>query len=89
MDTEAVADTRHLGRKPVIKLHDIREDAQLAFWAEVVKHLPLAENGDFDPMSSHHFDEASEEAIVTWWQWNACMHYDMQLPNGEILEGER
>jgi hypothetical protein len=87
-----MADTRKMTttkRNPTINLSDIVEDAQLAFWAEVVKHLPLAEGGDFDPMSSHHFDLAVETAIVTWWEWNASQHYDLRASDGEILAGER
>jgi hypothetical protein len=72
--------------KPTIKLSDIREDAQLAFWAEVVKHLPLAESGDFDPRASFDLDAALEEAITKWWYWNASMHYDLQLSNGVIID---
>jgi hypothetical protein len=71
--------------KPTINLSDIVEDAQAAFWAAVVKHLPLAESGDLDPMSSYHLDEALEKAIATWWGWNASMHYNLQLPDGKIL----
>ena len=71
--------------KPTIKLVDIVEDAQLAFWAEVVKHLPLAESGDFDPMSSCNFDLAIEAAIKTWWSWNASESYDLDTGHGEIL----
>ena len=74
------------GTKPTIKLSDIVADAQAAFWSEVVKHLPLAESGDFDPMSSFHLDMAHERAIITWWGWNAAMHYSLQLPNGEIID---
>jgi hypothetical protein len=73
--------------KPRIELADIIEDAEFAFWAEVVKHLPVAQSGDFDPISSLRFDLAITEAIRTWWGWNASMHYDLQLPDGEILEG--
>ena len=70
--------------KPTINLSDIVEDAQAAFWAAVVKHLPLAESGALDPMSSFRLDEALEKAIATWWGWNASMHYDLQLSNGVI-----
>ena len=71
--------------KPRIKLSDIVDDAQMAFWYKVVEHMPLAQSGDFDPMSSLHFDLAIEEAIQIWWSWNASMHYDLQLPDGEII----
>ena len=71
--------------KPTINLSDIVEDAQLAFWAEVVKHLPLAESGDLDPMSSLL---TSEKAIIDWWGWNASMHYNLKLPDGKILTEE-
>jgi hypothetical protein len=74
--------------KPTIKLSDIVEEAQLAFWAEVVKHLPLAESGDFDPSSVFRLDMALEDAITTWWYWNASMHYALQLPNGETINQE-
>jgi hypothetical protein len=73
--------------KETIALADIVNDAQLDFWYKVAEYMPLAEGGDFDPMSSLDFDLAIEEAIKTWWGWNASTHYDLQLPNGEILEG--
>ena len=73
--------------KPVIKLDDIVEDAQFAFWQEVVKHLPLADGGDFDPLASYHFDVALGQVITTWWSWNASVPYDLDLGNGEILQG--
>tara|TARA_Y100000310_G_C20057893_1_gene523582 strand:+ start:157 stop:447 length:291 start_codon:yes stop_codon:yes gene_type:complete len=73
--------------KPVIKLADIVEDAQFSFWEQVVKHLPLAEGGDFDPMSSYQFDLAIEEAVTKWWSYNASEPYDLDIGNGRILEG--
>jgi len=77
--------------KPIIQLDDIVNEAQLAFWQEVVKHLPLAEGGDFDPISSHNFDLAIEEAITMWWRWNASRPYDLAVRTryGEsvILQG--
>ena len=74
--------------KPRIELADIIEDAEFAFWAEVVKHLPLAEGGDFPPEESLVWDEAMERAVTGWWSWNASMHYDLQLPDGEIISEE-
>ena len=79
----------HNEGKPVIKLTDITEDAQFSFWEQVVKHLPLADGGDFDPMSSYNFDLAIEEAIKTWWSYNASESYDLDIGNGEILTVER
>jgi hypothetical protein len=73
--------------KPVIKLDDIVEDAQFAFWEEVVKHLPLAESGDFDFGAAHHFDLAIGQAIKLWWKWNASVPYDLDNGLGEILQG--
>jgi len=71
--------------KPTIKLADIVEDAQLSFWEQVVKHLPLAEYGDFDPMSQFNFDLAIEEAIKTWWSYNASESYDLDTGHSGIL----
>ena len=73
--------------KPVIKLDDIAEDAQFAFWQEVVKHLPLADGGDFDPLASYQFDLMVGQAIRHWWSWNASVSYDLDLGNGNILQG--
>jgi hypothetical protein len=69
-----------------VSVEAIMESAQHAFWAEVVKHLPLASSGDFDPMSSLVFEEDMERAIVAWWSWNASIHYNLKKTNGEILE---
>lgn len=65
-------------KKPVIRLRDIRDDAQDAFWAEVIKHLPLAQDGAFDPDWSFEFDHAIENAIRRWWFANASEHYNLQ-----------
>ena len=75
--------------KPTIKLSDIRDDAEYAFWAEVVKHLPKAQSGDFPPDADHQYSMASEEAIITWWRYNAEQHYNLQLWDGEILTEEK
>ena len=75
--------------KPTIKLSDIRDDAEYAFWAEVVKHLPKAQSGDFAPDDSNRFDNAMEVAIEIWWRNNAEQHYNLQLWDGEILTEEK
>ena len=76
------------GDKPIIRLTDITEDAQFSFWEQVVKHLPLADSGDFDPTSSCNFDLAIEEAIKIWWGYNASESYDLDIGNGEILTND-
>ena len=73
--------------KPIIQLDDIVNEAQLAFWYKVAEHMPLAEGGDIDPLSSHNFDLAIEEAITTWWAWNASRPYDLEVWHGKILQG--
>ena len=72
--------------KETIRVHNIMHDAEHAFWAEVVKHLPLADSGDFAPDETDRWQTATEAAITTWWFWNASEHYDLQGTNGEILK---
>ena len=74
--------------KETVNIQKIMDDAEWAFWAEVVKHLPLAESGDFGPEENHLWQTAIEDAITTWWGWNASEHYDLETTNGEILKAE-
>ena len=75
--------------KPIVKLQAILDEAQFEFWLKVAEHMPLITSGDFDPISSSMFDYAIEEAITTWWNWNASTLYALQLPSGEILQEEQ
>lgn len=45
-------------------------DAQLAFWAEVVKHFPQATLGDLAPEVIVAFDEACDAAVSHWVELN-------------------
>ena len=47
------------------------EDAQLAFWASVVKSFPEITTGDFPPGDSMQFDFESTEAVRAWVSYNS------------------
>ncbi len=47
------------------------EEAQLAFWAEVVKHFPEITTGCFPPCASMDFNESCEKAVDRWVGFNA------------------
>lgn len=46
------------------------QEADHAFWAEIVKHFPEVESGDFGPDDTFKWDNAMEEALMTWLGWN-------------------
>lgn len=70
--------------KPTKKLADIVEKAQIAFWAEVVRHMPMATSGDFDWGQAFQLDKALEDAVTHWWEWNASDHYNL-LDSRDVL----
>jgi len=74
--------------RKVVSIANILDDAELSFWSQVVKHLPLAESGDFPPDHNHSWQTAIEEAVITWWDCNASDQYDLMLMNGTILSRE-
>lgn len=49
------------------------EQAEHAFWAEIVKHFPEAQSGDFNPLAAHRLTNSLHEAVNTWIDSN-CFH---------------
>jgi hypothetical protein len=47
-----------------------RRNADLAFWAEIVKAFPEATGGDFPPDAAFKQDLANAEAVLDWLGWN-------------------
>ena len=71
-------------KKKTLNLEDIVQACELEFWDELIKHMPLAESGDSDPMQSFRFQSAMEEAIKSWWHFNGSEHYNLK-DGDEIL----
>tara|TARA_R100001244_G_scaffold112069_1_gene82915 strand:- start:35 stop:541 length:507 start_codon:yes stop_codon:yes gene_type:complete len=71
-------------KKKTLNLDDIVQACELEFWDELIKHMPLAESGDSDPMQSFRFQSAMEEAIKSWWHFNGSEHYNLK-DGDEIL----
>lgn len=46
------------------------QDAQFAFWAEIVKHFPNVTTGDFPPDADMKFEEDCTAALKTWLSYN-------------------
>lgn len=40
------------------------------FWAEIAKAFPEAQSGDFGPEETWRWEQAQEEAVLTWLGWN-------------------
>ena len=64
--------------KPTIDLAKIVEDCELAIGEVLIKHMPLVESGDVDPMEAMALEEAIEDNIKHWWHWNGGEHYSMK-----------
>lgn len=50
-------------------LHRIQkaiEKADLAYWAEIVKHFPEIHTGDFFPEDTFEWNRAMEKALLMW-----------------------
>ena len=75
--------------KPTKKLADIVGKAQNAFWAEVVRHMPMATSGDFAPLDARDLDIALEDAVTHWWEWNASEHYNLLDTTGVLIWYDR
>jgi hypothetical protein len=52
------------------------EEAQVAFWAVIVKHYPEVPSGDMDPGGSFAFSSGCDEALDRWLRWNHPTHPD-------------
>ena len=72
-------------QKKTLNLNNIVHDCELEFWDELIKHMPLADSGDFDPWQAFKFQKAMEDAIKHWWHWNGSEHYNLKDGN-EILK---
>ena len=76
-------------KKPVIKLNNVLSDCEIEFGKQLVKHFEDATSGDLDIGLSCNWSIINEEVIENWWRWNASEFYDLELPNGTILnEGD-
>jgi len=74
--------------RPVIKLTDLVDNAEVAFWEEVCRKFPDVTTGDSDPHMSTKWTIRNEEMVKNWWWWNASDQYDLELPDGTIMKGE-
>jgi hypothetical protein len=57
-------------------INAIVQHAQDAFWQVVVRHFPYATTGDLSPLTTLHFDEATEVAVREWVRYNATTQHD-------------
>jgi len=73
--------------KPTVDLAKIVEDCELAIGEVLIKHMPLVESGDVDPMQAFELERALEKAIKHWWRWNGSEYYNLK-DGVDILEGE-
>lgn len=64
--------------KPTVDLAKIVEDCELAIGEVLIKHMPLVESGDVDPMQAFALERAIEDNIKHWWHWNGGEHYSMK-----------
>ena len=64
--------------KPTVDLAKIVEDCELAMGEVLIKHMPLVESGDVDPMQAFALERAIEDSIKHWWHWNGGEHYSMK-----------
>jgi|TARA_R100001480_G_scaffold145100_1_gene143168 hypothetical protein len=71
-------------KKETLNLNNIVHDCELEFWDELIKHMPLADSGDFDPWQAYLFQKAMEDAIKHWWHFNGSEHYNLKVGK-EIL----
>jgi len=53
-----------------MKIEEVAEAAQLAFWAEVAKAYPEATDAFFPPMKARYFDQITTEAVRAWVGFN-------------------
>ena len=74
--------------RKTVSIGNILDDSEYSFWSEVRKHFPLSKGGDFPPSAKRNWESAIEDAVITWWDFNASDHYDLMLMNGTILSRE-
>lgn len=60
------------------------EAADLSFWAVIAEHYPEAKHGDFPPDATIKWDNAKEEAIITWVTGNINT-FKVNSSHGEII----
>jgi len=71
--------------KPIVDLAKIVEDCELAIGEVLIKHMPIVESGDVDPMQAFALEQAIEDNIKHWWRnngrdayklkWDGWVHY--------------
>ena len=64
--------------KPTVDLAKIVEDCELAMGEVLIKHMPIVESGDVDPMQAFALEQAIEDNIKHWWRWNGSEHYNLK-----------
>ena len=64
--------------KPTVDLAKIVEDCELAIGEVLIKHMPIVESGDVDPMQAFELERAIEDNIKHWWHMNGGEHYSMK-----------
>jgi len=64
--------------KPTVDLAKIVEDCELAIGEVLIKHMPIVESGDVDPMQAFALERAIEDNIKHWWHNNGGEHYSMK-----------
>lgn len=56
------------------QIRNALHDADDAFWAQIVKHFPEVEFGDFSPWDSLVWEQAQQRALEIWLYWNHPAH---------------
>ena len=64
--------------KPTVDLAKIVEDCELAIGEVLIKHMPLVESGDVDPMEAMALEEAIGNGIKHWWRFNGGDAYKVK-----------
>jgi len=60
------------------RIEEARDNADLAFWKEIVKAFPEVRGGDFPPDAAFAHIAAQRAALRVWLEWNH--------PDSELLE---
>jgi len=57
--------------KDINRMTTAIEEAECAFWADIVTSYPEAEHGDFSPEATLALSDALFTAVTLWLEWNA------------------